>query len=381
MKPFLTLCMAMLCFSTYAQFDANRKDYSPYSIDIQKLAIQMRMLSQHEDATQITYFDLNFVDQLMQDFMRKEMNMAVVHFPKFSIENGNHVLTIKYTGQATMRTSKIQYLIFKYTYFDNKDKNPIIKSLVISGASNKVINFYVSYWPTTINFDGSHNKVAYNYLLQDKATIRLNPTNAQWSISIENTTIHTQDEYYKELDKNLTSNVKLENEYSIKQKEKNDFAIKEVENKVRLRDSLFRIANEYKIPYERTENQDDDISWLRYTIASTEKKLKSGDNYDQSNIDSLIDCFNKNKNEINNPFEGFVIFKINYKGIITNVIPTDTKTAIPKDVLEKMSAYFIGQKTDSFQFNYKPYNSYKKFDILFMPNVMNTISFREMGER
>ncbi len=157
--------MALLCLNASAQYPGElRNDYSPYGLDYSMLSLKMRMLSHHGDATQITYFDLNFVEQLMQYFMRNEMGMTTVNSSKFIKHDGVETFTITYAQMATMGAASIPKLYLKYTFFTNKYGYPIIKSLNISGTSSKVVYFYAAYWPTTMNFDGRNHQVAYNYL-------------------------------------------------------------------------------------------------------------------------------------------------------------------------------------------------------------------------
>ena len=287
-----TLFLCLIRFNSYAQYPGeNRNDYSPYGLDYSMLSLKMRLLSHHEDATQITYFDLNFVEQLMQDFLKKEMGMTTINSTKFIKHDGVETFTITYAQMATMGTNIIPKLYLKYTFFNNKDNHPIIKSLDISGTSNKVIYFYAAYWPTTMNFDGSRTKVAYNYLLQDKATIRFN---GAWSISVENTTIHDLNEYYRELNKNSTEHTNLETAYSKKQKAKKDSISGIAIRDSIYRDSLINVAQGYKIAYsQKIDALNPTTDWLKMAIALTENRLNSGDNYNTCNADSIMRLINK----------------------------------------------------------------------------------------
>uniref|UniRef100_UPI0025FEB6C1 hypothetical protein n=1 Tax=uncultured Mucilaginibacter sp. TaxID=797541 RepID=UPI0025FEB6C1 len=198
MKNLIAILLAFLYFNANAQdYGKNVRDYSPYGIDYPMLSLKMQLLSHHGYATQITYFDLNFVDQRMQDFMRNELGMSIVGFPKFSKTNGYQTLEVGYVKNGVyVGNNKIRHLYFKYTLFENRSKRSMIKSLKIYGSSVDVIDFYVRYWPTAINFDQSKSKIAFNYLLQDKATISCSTTDGSWSILVENTTIHDVNEFY-----------------------------------------------------------------------------------------------------------------------------------------------------------------------------------------
>jgi len=108
-----TLFLCLIRFNSYAQYPGeNRNDYSPYGLDYSMLSLKMRLLSHHEDATQITYFDLNFVEQLMQDFLKKEMGMTTINSTKFIKHDGVETFTITYAQMATMGTNIIKIHVF-----------------------------------------------------------------------------------------------------------------------------------------------------------------------------------------------------------------------------------------------------------------------------
>jgi len=302
MKTLFTILMAFLFLNVYAQeIGSNRTDYSPYGIDYSQLSMQMRLLAHHEDATQITYFDLNFVEELMQDFMRKEMGMTIVNVSKFVKEGKYETFTVTYDQMATMGTTKIPHLYFKYTIFDNKNKNPIIKSLNISGTSYKVIYFYAAYWPTTMNFDGSKNKVAYTYLLQDKATIRLNMTNATWSVSVENEAIKGIDDYENKMSSksiSIPQTPSASNTTTISED-------KESINDRLMKEAIIRVANDYNIKFDPKISSDS----LRKVILKRKNFLMNGDYY------NIV-------NQVNFPMYDFLkkILSVKSRGFTTDMI-------------------------------------------------------------
>jgi hypothetical protein len=70
--------------------------------------------------------------------------------------------------------------------------NTIIKSCQIYGDYGLIIDFYVRFWPTTINLDAvKKERIAYTYYWQDKITLSLNPENNTGRLSIFNTTINS----------------------------------------------------------------------------------------------------------------------------------------------------------------------------------------------
>jgi len=377
MKTFIALLLALLCLNVNAQNLDSRLDYSPYGLGNSMLSFKMKLLSHHGDATQVTYFDLNFVDQLMQHFVQNQLHMTIVAFPVFGKENGLQTLTIRYKQQATIGTTRIPYLIFKYAFFENKEKHPIIKSCTISGTSMSVVNFYVKYWPTSINFDVSKDKVAYNYLLQDKATIRVN-ANGGWTITIENTTIHDLKEYYRELGQNQTQEIQLETAYSIKTQKTNDSIKRVAVREAQIRDSLIDVARAYGIGLGNLTTLSPTTDWLRYAIRNTEIRLNSGNNYNYESIDSLIKVINSklvfDKRVL---FTGHLTIEINEKGLIYKAICYSPTNNMPQALMDTLSNFFTFKKIAPFKFANKTYSSHKEYEMMFVPEAMQTIQFSE----
>lgn len=382
MKTLLTICMAMLCTYSYSQdIDKNRRDYSPFGYDYAHLSFGMRELARHGDATQITYFDLNFVEGLMQDFMKRQMGMTIDNVSKFIKQGEYQTFTVSYAQMATMG-GKVPHLYLKYTIFDNKDKNPIIKALSITGNSDKVIYFFVSYWPTNLNIDVQKSKIAYSYLIQDKATIKFNPANSQWSIVVDNTTIHSLPDYYVALSKGTDSNIKIETEYSIKQKEKRDSEIAIIVRNAHIRDSLFKLAHDLNIAYsDKKDDLNPSTDWLQFAITNEQNRLNSGKNYNRSNIDTLLALLNKSMPLDKDTFiSGKLTFKINPNGVIDKV-EVDGTITITKEFINSINMIVAGKKTNPFVVNNVAYPSYKKYSIMFIPKAMLAYKITEQGDR
>lgn len=380
MKALFTICIAMLCLNAYAQdYGKDVRDYSPYGLDYPMLSFKMQTLSNHGYATQITYFDLNFVDQRMQNFLRTQLNMSFSGFPKFTKENGYQILNVGYVKDgAYIGNQKIRHLYFKYTLFENKSKRSMIKSLKIYGSAIDVIDFYVRYWPTTINFDQSKSKIAFNYLLQDKATIACSTKDGSWSISVENTTIHDTNEFYRELDKSSTSNVSLETAYSLKQKVEKDSMRKVMSRNIFYRDSLIKVANSYKL-LKGEEKISTDTAWLKTVIYSFEKDLNAGKTYNQSNIDTLIQTLKEINPDPNKYITGNIVLKITPDGTIEDVKDQGFSTITPQ-LIDTIKQRIVGKKITPFGLNGKYYPSYKRYAVGFFPKVNHEYKFTEAGE-
>ena len=377
MKTFFTILLVYLFINVNAQslLFKGRHDISPYGLDYESLLIQLGQNEFYPNITQITYFDLNFVEQRMQEFMRNKMGMEVAHFPSFSKDNGNTILTVRYVGQATMGTSEIQSLVFRYTLFDNKGKHTIIKSLHISGTANKVVYFYAAFWPTTMNFDGTKTKIAHNFLWQDKATISFN---GSWSISIENTTIHSLDEYYAELTKNSTLHINLENDYAKKQAFTRDSTIKTIKKASAYHDSLINVAQGYGIPYsQKKDDANPPVDWLKMVIKDKEDRLNSGNNYNDSKIDSLIPLVEKIQPDKHTYITGVLYFRIDTNGVINQVVIGQELSTVTTSLLNAINKAADGIKVEPYIVNGKSFPSYKRYAIQFIPTTMREFSFFE----
>jgi len=199
----------VFCFNIgYSQkIDSTRVDYSPYGYGLERLSFGMKQLASHGEATQITYYDLNFVDRRIQDFMRDNLHMVIKQTPKFYKQNGVEFLIVKYFPEASIGITNPGFIQFKYLLFENHFKNAIIKSCKITGDFNMLINFYASYWPTNMHINpGPKDEVAYTYLMQDKISFALTPKNHQGEINISNTTLKTNSDYENSLKNALKDN-------------------------------------------------------------------------------------------------------------------------------------------------------------------------------
>jgi hypothetical protein len=207
MKSVLTI-MGVLClwFSSAAQSpEENRTDLSPYGKTYTTLNAEMKQLAPHELATQISYFDMNFVNVKMQQFMDEQMAMANVGGPVLNKKGMPESFSMKYIPKASIGATKIPSITIKYNLFTNSKGHPIIKSCEIYGDLSYIAYFYAKYWPTNMNFDSHGPAVVYCYLLQDKAGITLNRKTKQAVISINNTTIKSVADYDAKLNKNVAS--------------------------------------------------------------------------------------------------------------------------------------------------------------------------------
>lgn len=168
---------------------------SPYRQPEVILDANMRTLATHGYCTQITYFDLNFVNLKVQEFLYRHLGASTDETGDFkTLKNNDIQITQKY-NQRIVIDEQSQTLTIRYTAFRHKNAF-VIKSAVITGTSKFVIDFFVKFWQTALTFNDIYNdKIATTYLLQDKATISFK--NDMWSIEVTNTSIKSMDDFKK----------------------------------------------------------------------------------------------------------------------------------------------------------------------------------------
>lgn len=308
--------------------------------------IPLFSIAQTEYVTQITYSELNSIDQRMQNFMRDKMGMVITKAPTFGKEDGMQTLTIRYNKQTLVGTSYDPHINFKYFLFDIGTNNAIIKSCQIYGDYGLVVDFYVRFWPTTINLDAvKKQRIAYSYYWQDKITLGLNPENNTGRLSIFNTTIKSIAEYKskakdqkKYLDSLNTSRIK------INQNQTDSIAKINAANSF-YRDSLIKVAQNYDIAFTVTNSYNPSTNWLESAISITKNRLNSGTMRNTSDIKWLIDSIQKNMSI--DPHDYFfvdILFYIDRSGIITKVEQSNAEKNFSTKYLPQINKISVGKK-------------------------------------
>lgn len=172
----------------------------------------------NEYETQITYFDLNFVNLKLQDYLSYQFGMTLnSEKAKYELKNGKGFITSAFIDKISMNRNPRE-LFFKFNVFP-MGKGFVIKDLKITGTADAVLRFYVSYWTTTLNFDDvSKTEVVSNRLLQDRISYNFNNGNPY--IKVENTTIENPEKFIAEYQLKKI-------EYAKKEKEKAEKAKRE----------------------------------------------------------------------------------------------------------------------------------------------------------
>lgn len=189
MKTYLLIAVLFTSCLSYSQQDTIENKKSLYeSYSEREIEVSMSALADHKLLTQFTGFPLNFVDIKVQLYCTDYLNYCQDENPEFKMEETNKYLKTKYS--KCIRGDEPEYFIhFKYNLFLKGD-NLLIKSCKISGYDKFVLNFYISYWPTKLNFEAAKkNELVINYLLQDRVALTWNPEKKYAEINITNTTV------------------------------------------------------------------------------------------------------------------------------------------------------------------------------------------------
>lgn len=357
MKLYIIVLLSLITLQGYSQYpQEGRFNYSPYGYDYPKLDYAMRQLSHHGDATQITYFDMNFVNIRIQDFMEKEMNMAPLE-PSVGKSGDVQTFTMKFVKHANM--GKVNYLYIKYTMYSEVKDYPLIKSCEVYGNDSYVLEFFTKYWPTRVNV--GNKGLAYSILLQDKASINLNLSAHTGNISIINTTIHSLPDYKSKLALAI-SDQKKANEYAIVSEQKKKDSMKIVNDK---------FLSEYETQKQEEKAYIASISTGR-EMAVADNKAKTGNNYNTSDISSIIKEVTEKVIPKDETALGEVEFDIDDKG---SLIVKKGNGFVPQSIIDSINKVVSGDKVSPFSYNGSTYASYKKYYVKFVPSTSTKMDF------
>jgi hypothetical protein len=99
--------------------------------------------------SQMTYFDLNFISSNVSDFLMSKMLMNIENTDSSKMLFDGGKLTITYTDRIVQ--SKAQKLIISYDVVKVNDVYTI-KSVKMTGDKERLLDFFIVFWETTINF-------------------------------------------------------------------------------------------------------------------------------------------------------------------------------------------------------------------------------------
>jgi hypothetical protein len=188
--------------------EKKRTDISPYGAAYSNLSFSMSQIAPHGHLTQFTYFDINFVSQRFEDFLTNNDFLAQVGETEIEMSKPDKFIAKRFQKKAQYNSTKPRSILVKYNLFDNNGLL-MVKSCEISGYWDYVIELYVYYWTTNMNFEAAKKaEVAVSFLLQDRIALTLNAVKEYGSILITNTTIKSSDQFKEIVDKNSQFNLK-----------------------------------------------------------------------------------------------------------------------------------------------------------------------------
>lgn len=136
--------------------------------------------------TQFTYFDLNYVNFRVQNYLEKNSGMVLMN-TKFNLKDGRGIAEFIYKESMVIGSNRKPYTLhFNYTVAPIEN-DLVITKCKITGQVDKLIAFYVGFWKTTLQFDEvKRQKEVYNHYLQDRVSFFFNNGNPY--VIIENET-------------------------------------------------------------------------------------------------------------------------------------------------------------------------------------------------
>lgn len=126
-----------------------------------------------EKPGQLTYYSSDFVQGLLQNFMKYRLGMSMIDSKS---DDKNKAYTQIY--QDMFSTGKL-YVTLKWEIIRPKSASEddiipeVVKSIKITGTPSRVISFFVYYWDTTIDFESVKSDIERKHM-QDVAHFYFN---------------------------------------------------------------------------------------------------------------------------------------------------------------------------------------------------------------
>ena len=198
MKQLIAFLLLTSSIFSYSQDYFERTDLSPYGQKYSHLDANMSALSSHKYLTQFTYFELNFVNTRLEQYLTLYSDYSMSDDIIFVMDKPEKYLINTYEKKVSSSSNKRTFQV-KYNLFE-EEGNLLIKSVEISGYWEYIIDIYINYWTTNLNFEATKKEeTVINYLLQDRVALTLNAKTKTGKIVITNTSINNLTDYYKQL--------------------------------------------------------------------------------------------------------------------------------------------------------------------------------------
>lgn len=100
------------------------------------------------EPSQLTYYDTSFIQGLLPNFLRNNLGMTQI-----STDMDVKTKTIRQTYQDSFSTGKLTFTITTDVIDSNVTNPEIVTSVKITGTPSRVLDFFVRYWDSTIDFE------------------------------------------------------------------------------------------------------------------------------------------------------------------------------------------------------------------------------------
>jgi hypothetical protein len=129
--------------------------------------------------TEFNLMRLNFVNRKIQSFLSEVMDMSVTeNSSNLSTIDSSMVLTESYHSKKLNETKK--GLKFSFVVkAENQGHDFIIQSCRITGDRSSVLDFYLKYWKTTLDFENTKKEeLVINHWINDRISLTWNDKEA-----------------------------------------------------------------------------------------------------------------------------------------------------------------------------------------------------------
>lgn len=162
-------------------------------------------ISEYDYLTQISYYDLNYVDGRLTKFLYEKMNMKnLAEKDIYNLNDGKGSIIKSFQEMASrgkQSTITLNYSVFVI------EGDFVIKDFKVTGDYTKVAMFYLLFWDTKIHLE--ENQSVTNNFIQDR--IIFNNDFKAPSITISNTTLNDTEKFISDFLKKKTTNIAQEN--------------------------------------------------------------------------------------------------------------------------------------------------------------------------
>lgn len=122
--------------------------------------------------TEFNDMNVNFVNARVQDFLFDELDLVPTEDPEYSFVD--EIVTITETYRKSVRTATNDHSLQVIYKAKPEGNDLIIQTCQVSGFDVYVVDFFVKYWNTTLNFESvKKGEVVVNYWITDRASLSL----------------------------------------------------------------------------------------------------------------------------------------------------------------------------------------------------------------